>query len=298
MKTLFFCFFLSLVFCKITIGQGVDLNQTINVVLDARCKPFCDFTRIVTSTTLPPIPAPGDELAEKRFADLRELMWRRISGVNICINGNNKKETLEAIAELKKIRKWLLKNPDYTNLILSFYIDENVSLAVIAAVSSDCISSAEGRDINLELSQGALPASVLHVADRFSPNSSALGNYKHANNLNRPESLFELADLLSQESGELIDARPAVLLTHTYPASLIMYSSQAAGVAYMTRVLMDYAIKGGDLNGDEKSFRSDFPKRMPELAGTIEPFSHMKVQVGMYVALLENVRRRKSRQKP
>lgn len=273
-----------------SIAQNSDAQQSVQQVLDGSTKPFPEFARRLASITLPPLPSPGSKGSDEIMSDVRDILWKRMRALDLSSDASNKKELLDTLGALCKIRKWLLKHAAYTNIVFTSYIDSTVSMAVLSALSKGSISADEARKICMELTPRTSAIFVLDAVQPCAPNSEALTKFKQRIRSNEVVSLFDLANNLGHEKKELLDTRLPSLLSDVHPASLVQHAVEGVMISFAASGLIDYAGKGGNLNANMSVFEADFAKRTPELIGIIEPVSQTELSAAMYSALLENVR--------
>lgn len=290
MKVLFLILGSGVCFARFAMAQTDSLNNEVQKALNASSKAFNDFALIALSTKLPALPAPGVDSPNQGMAQFRNVLCKRISGVQWKIDVSHKDESLNTLSILCRLRAWLLRETGYTNTVLASYIEENVAMAVLSALETGGISVPEAKKLSAELQPRISTNAILQAVESSVAGSDAIARFKHAVAMNEPGSLLSLADDLSKERDELPDGRFNSLLADVHPASFVLNAAETALTSYLATCLIDYASKGGDIHLEDKAFRSDLAQRMPEIIGVIEPVSRIKLKASMFAAVLENVR--------
>ncbi len=277
--------------CLQALGDDKQIAESARLLLhDAAAKPFPEFARITKATVLHELPPPGFEKSSVLMTSIRNLLWERISTLDLTVTESNKQEQLANLTALCELRAWLLKHSSYSNLVLAAFVDESVSIATLAALSQGIISADEAGGICSPLAP-RIPAKLIYdIVRRYVPNSRSLEQFSRTPPQDRAGSLIDLAEELSNERNELLDTRPIMLMSSIRPASLMLYAAEASGTSHMATELVAYASKGGNLNADAVAFRADVSKRSPDIIGKVDPGSLVKLDAAMFAALMENVR--------
>lgn len=245
-------------------------------ILDASDKPFISFVDATIQVALPPLPPPGDKLSDPKLSQVRDLLWSRISLVDLNVNPANKKELVDMLTAMCSLRGWLLQHPVYSNLALTFKIDETAPFAVLAGLINGSITVEDAKRIMDSLNKNPPIDTLLLAAEGGVLKSKAIAEFKQKAG---SESLSELSGELAEEQGEevLFSDDPENYLKQIDPAVFIFHAAGSYYFRYTAELLVEYISRGGNVNLEGNDLKSDLEEKIPGIEGLTLPGSGDKL---------------------
>ncbi len=288
---------LSLLFCTLLVqyahSQSAPSADVIQPILQAANLPFTDFVTRVVPVQPMQLVRPVPNAAASPVFSVSDLLWRRITALDLVAGGNNKLETIRLWESLCQLRLWILKADAYANVLFAAYIEDSISMATLASISSGAITSAEAKQVLQGIGPAISTASLLAVIDSIVPNSVVVSNFKRERA--EKQSLLGLAYNLSKEFHELEDTRLPKLLASERPASLIRFAASSTIGRELALTLIEYAARGGDLNLSQMELVANVKKLIPDLVGKPVPNEAVEVEALSLAFVMDAVRERSTK---
>ena len=283
----------SILWCAMSMfASAEDVAGLVRPILDASQEPFVVFARRTVEISLPLFPSPAQAEANPQLNEVSMLLWKRLSAIDLHITVEKRKEKMEVIKAMCSLHKWLMQREGYTNLVLAAYIQEIVSKALLAAVAEGSATIDDALNVGVLLEQAPSIETIISIVEHMAPKSKVLLDYREATRTARPGTTSICVAALSflQERHETPAADPDSLLTRERPASLLCYAVNISGGQLLsTKLLIDYARKGGNLRLPREDLVKDIRQRAPEIADTIVP-GYGVIQVDSLAIVMERAR--------
>jgi hypothetical protein len=246
--------------------------------LDAADKPFVSLVNATVQLTLPPLPSPGDMQAAPELSKVRDLLWDRIASASsdLKVDQAHEKETISTLNTMCSLREWLLRQPAYSNLALTFKIDRIASRALLVGLSNGSMTTKDGAKIMEALNKGMSREMLLAVAESDAPQSNVLKNYLTGT---RSLSLYDLADKLADEQGgkDIFFSDPNDLIKQVNVAEFLVNGVDVVITTFTTKLLVAYVSEGGNLNVGEAELMQNFDKKFPDSFVGTEPITNSQI---------------------
>jgi len=276
--------------------SGAEINVTTELVrpiIEASDRSFPDFVKASIAVEIPALPLPNTGGDASPLAAVSTLVWKRISTVDEVIKTSNKNEKLELMQSMGKLRGWLLKHGSYTNLFFAAYIEDAVSMSAVAALSDGKISVEEARKMMASLAPGITSEALFAAVQQCVPGSAALHQIKDAGVSGT--ALLEIGERIEKELSERLEMKVDRIIEQERPASLAFYVALSSSTTRMAAILINLAAKGGDLSLIDGKIAKEVKRLMPEVIGSVDPATGMKIEAVMFRGLMQNVSEWKSR---
>lgn len=274
-------------------GDKAAAAELLSPIMEASEKSFLDFVRAAIALKTPPLPLPpkpGNGLSAEAVST---LVWKRISSVDLLVTPENKAEKLELLQAMGSLRAWILAQNFYANLFYAAYIQDAVSMAMLSALSNGDITIAEAKQVLANLRPAVSSSAMLEVAQQCVPESAALK--KISDRGAASITILTIAEKLEKELNEHLDMRVTNLIEQERPASLAFYVALSSSTTYLAALLVDLAAKEGDPNLLNGKVADSIKQMMPEVIGSVDPATGMKIEAAMFGGLMQNVRKWKTR---
>lgn len=268
------------------------VNPALVRILEASEKPFPDFVKTFIAAPLPALPLPSSDTSSPTLV-VSQLLWKRLASLDVVITKGNKTEALEALESMCALREGLLKRAAYTNLLFSSYVEETVSMSVLAALSDKLISVDEARQLMNQMKKAVALSEVVAVIEMVTPQSATVKKIKEAKA--ESPSLLDVSNRLSNELHELVDTRLSKLIERERLASLVFFVAFTSTTNDFAKALIEYESKGGELNKNPGDLASDVKRLLPEVIGKTDRASGLEIDAAMIAGLMDNVRKWKAR---
>lgn len=212
MKILMSVLFVNLTICNCMFADDAVIEASASLIFEASDKPFHEFSQVLQASQLPALPSPGMDADSPTMAKVRDLLWNRVSTLNMEVTDEDGKSRIDYCKELSDVRSWLLERRSYSNLVIASFIDEVLSTSVLSSLVDGRITVDEANQI-IELLEPRVTASVIiDVANGCASNSPALIEFRRRLSMGEGGSLIDLSETVANERDELIDTRPAILM--------------------------------------------------------------------------------------
>lgn len=279
-----------LVFADVPIvsGQQPSENKILSILV-AENKPFPVFVDELVHVDAMDLAMPNEVNPNQANLRITILLWVRIQAAKAKIVQDHKKERIETIFALGKLRKWLLERPTYCSLVMANFIEHSVCMSALGAVREGVIKSVDGALILSYLGLSVTDQAILNAISPGIVSSVSIEKFKAARSKGESRSIIDLAEALSKELHQEESAAPDKLMKVHLPAALVTYTAISSLTRLLTENLLKHGSNGGKLNILGSALAEEIENKVPGLIGIKEPLSGFLTESGMYSGLIMNV---------